>query len=147
MLIMPASLPLRSTGMWRTRWRVIKRIRWVRSSSRDAVIKPCVMMSFTCIDATDSPYCENARTISRSEIIPRITSLLVTTRAPTFFRSLSFQDAFNVHGRIFSYSRRGGMPALQLSTPLRSTLYIYLASSANRHIILCFCLRTGDNIV
>jgi hypothetical protein len=27
MLITPASLPLRSTGMWRTRWRVIKRIR------------------------------------------------------------------------------------------------------------------------
>jgi hypothetical protein len=51
-----ASLPLRSTGMWRTRWRVIKCIRWVRSSPRDAVIKPCVMMFFTCIDATGSPY-------------------------------------------------------------------------------------------
>ena len=31
-------------------------IRRVRSSPRDAVIKPCVMMSFTCIEATGSPY-------------------------------------------------------------------------------------------
>jgi hypothetical protein len=54
--IVGRNVRIQSTGMWRTRWRVIKRIRWVRSSPRDAVIRPCVMMSFTCIDATGSPY-------------------------------------------------------------------------------------------
>src|SRR5215831_7754196 len=42
------------------------------------------MISLTAMAATVSPYRENAWTISRSEMRPRITSPLVTTSAPTF---------------------------------------------------------------
>jgi CBS domain-containing protein len=50
------------------------------------------------------------------------------------------EDAFNVHGRVSSpYSRLG---ALAVVDATQKCSFI-LASSSNRHIILCFCLRTG----
>src|SRR5262249_5921137 len=50
MLMIPASLPSRSTGMWRTRWRVISCITRLTLSSGDTVITPYCMISFTGID-------------------------------------------------------------------------------------------------
>ena len=51
----PASLPSRSTGMWRTRWCVMSFITRLTLSSGDTVIMPYCMISFTGIDAAASP--------------------------------------------------------------------------------------------
>jgi hypothetical protein len=46
MLMIPASRPSRSTGMWRTRWCVIRFITRLTLSSGDTVVTPYRMMSF-----------------------------------------------------------------------------------------------------
>src|SRR3954447_788760 len=55
MLTIPASLPSRSTGMWRTRWCVIRFITRLTLSSGDTVVTPYCMISFTGIDPAVSP--------------------------------------------------------------------------------------------
>src|SRR6516225_10846522 len=63
------------------------------------------MISLTAMTATVSPYRENAWTISRSEMRPRITSPLVTTRAPTFLaRNQSAAFLILESGPIFATS-------------------------------------------
>ena len=55
MLMIPAILPSRSTGMCRMRWRVISCITRLTLSSGDTVITPYRMISFTGIEVALSP--------------------------------------------------------------------------------------------